>query len=198
MHSILLSLLLSIVFFITGSFTFIDVHPLLSQYLSETIYSCDYIESIPSSNTTIILPDWLCNEVNYTTFDFSRFADLEYLEIGNDSFSFVETFVIDGMNNLTMLQIGAKSFTHYKDYDYWYPGSSFHIRNCESLESIDIGRNSFSDYTGSFELVNLPSLQSIIIGEMTFDGVPENNFYYASFIVRGNTYNLTNYPTRSS
>ena len=186
MHSILLSLLLSIVFFITGSFTFIDVQPLLSQYLSETIYSCDYIESIPSSNTTIILPDWLCNEVNYTTFDFSRFANLEYLQIGNDSFSFVETFVIDGMNNLTMLQIGAKSFTHYKDYDYWYPGSSFYIRNCKSLESIDIGRNSFSDYTGSFELVNLPSLQYISIGEMMNDDWSSHNFYSSPFIVRGN------------
>ena len=185
MHSILLSLLLSIVFFITGSFTFIDVHPLLSQYLSETIYSCDYIESIPSSNITIILPDWLCNEVNYTTFDFSRFANLEYLQIGNDSFSFVETFVIDGMNNLTMLQIGAKSFTHYKDYDYWYPGSSFHIRNCKSLESIIIGRNSFSDYTGSFELENLSSLKTIIIGEMMNDDWSSHNFYYSSFSVRG-------------
>ena len=177
--------LLLIVIGYSRSFTFIDVHPEFAQYLPQTIYSCDYIQSIPSTNTTIILPDWLCNEVNYTTFDFSRFANLEHLEIGNDSFSFVETFVIDGMNNLRMLKIGAKSFTHYKNYDYWYPGSSFHIRNCKSLESIIIGKNSFSDYSGSFELENLSSLKTIIIGEMMNDDWSSHNFYYSSFSVRG-------------
>ena len=178
---------------------FLDVHPLLAKYFSATAYySCDYIQSIPSSETSIILADYTCNEMNYTTFDFSRFTNLEYLEIGSYSFRSVETFIIDGMNSLLSLKINQKSFLSARYYDGWNPGTSFHIRNCESLDSIDIGRKSFSDYTGSFELVNLPSLQYINIGEMTFDGVPENNFYYASFIVRGNTYNLTNYPTRSS
>ena len=185
MYSIILSLLLSIVFFITGSFTFIDVHPLLSQHLSESTYSCDYIQSIPSTNTSIILPNWTCNEVNYTTFDFSRFTELEYLEIGNDSFSFVETFVIDGMNYLTTLKIGEKSFTHVKDYDGWTPGTSFQIKNCKSLESLIIGKNSFSDYTGSFELESLSSLKTIIIGEMMNDDWSSHNFYYSSFSVRG-------------
>ena len=40
----------------------------------------------------------------------------------------------------------------------------FHILNCESLESIDIGEYSFSDFGGDFELKNLPQLQSIQIG----------------------------------
>ena len=177
--------LLLIVIEFTNSFTFLDVHPAFAQYLTETTYSCDYIQSIPSTNTTIILPNWTCNEVNYTTFDFSRFTDLEYLEIGSDSFGFVETFNMDGLNSLKTLKIGPKSFTHYKNYDHYYPGSSFHIKNCALLESIEIGGNSFSDYSGEFELANLPSLQSIIIKDMMNDDWMSYSFYDSAFVIRG-------------
>ena len=60
---------------------------------------------------------------------------------------------------------------------------SFHIKNCESLESIEIGGDSFSDYSGEFELYNLSKLQSIIIGNAQYWS---SNFYYSSFVVRGN------------
>ena len=40
---------------------------------------------------------------------------------------------------------------------------SFHILNCESLEFIQIGRYSFSDFGGE---LNLPQLQSIQIGDI--------------------------------
>ena len=165
---------------------FLDVHPLLAHYLPETYYSCDYIQSIPSTNTTIILPDYTCNEMNYTTFDFSRFTDLEYLDIGDNSFRSVDTFIIDGMHNLTTLIIGKKSFLSVRYYDGWNPGTSFHIKNCELLKSIEIGKNSFTDYTGIFELINLPSLQTVNIGDMIDDGIQECNFFYSSFVIRGN------------
>ena len=52
----------------------------------------------------------------------------------------------------------------------WQEGSdlskSFHILNCGSLESIQIGEYSFSDYAGEFELKNLPQLQAIQIGDI--------------------------------
>ena len=42
--------------------------------------------------------------------------------------------------------------------------------NCESLESIQIGKYSFSDYAGEeLELKNLPQLQSIQIGTIGND-----------------------------
>ena len=166
----------------------LDVHPQLAQYFPQTTYSCGYIQSISSFNTTIILPDWTCNEVNYTTFDFSRFTDLEYLAIGNHSFGYVDTFVIDGLNNLTTLIIGQNSFTESKDGYDSDDSKSFHIKNCESLESIDIGSYSFSDYSGEFELLNLPSLKTIDIGELNDYSWP-HNFYYSSFILKGNKYN---------
>ena len=53
---------------------------------------------------------------------------------------------------------------------------SFHILNCESLESIQIGERSFSDFAGEFELKNLPQLQYI-----QFDSC---NFCHSSFVIR--------------
>ena len=53
---------------------------------------------------------------------------------------------------------------------------SFHILNCESLESIEIGDRTFSDFAGGFELKNLPQLRSIQFGKY--------NFYWNSFVIR--------------
>ena len=58
----------------------------------------------------------------------------------------------------------------------------FHIKNCESLKSIEIDVFSFSDSSKRFELKNLPSLQSIKIGTV---GSKSYNFYRSSFIIRG-------------
>ena len=63
--------------------------------------------------------------------------------------------------------------------DQW---KSFHILNCESLESIQIGEYSFSEFAGECELKNLPQLQSIQIGTI---GSDSSNFYWSSFVIRG-------------
>ena len=133
--------------------------------------------------TSIIIPNWTCNDNNsYTIFDFSRFSLLESIEIGNDSFGSVSTFQIDGLNQLKTIKIGKNSFTQ-KENSYGNDASkSFHILNCESLESIEIGQYSFSDFGGEFELKNLPQLQSIQIGTI---GNNSYNFCYSSFVVRG-------------
>ena len=95
----------------------------------------------------------------------------------------MNTFKIDGLNKLNTLKIGNYSFTYYA-YSYEDILNSFHILNCEELKSIDIGRQSFSDFGGEFELKNLPQLQSINIGTIG-DYDSSNNFYYSSFIIRG-------------
>ena len=112
----------------------------------------------------------------------SSLDNLESIEIGNDCFESVKTFQIDGLNRLKTIKIGSNSFTQKKN-DYGNDKSkSFHILNCESLESIQIGEYSFSDFAGDFELKNLPQLQSIQIG--TIERV-SNNFYWSSFVIRG-------------
>ena len=149
------------------------------------MYHFDYIQSIVSSVSQIRLPNWICNDSDFKDFDFSRFVALESLNIGDDSFSYVQTFKIDGLNRLKTIKIGKNSFTQVKDgpssYSY-YISKSFHILNCGSLQSIDMGECSFSDFAGDFELKNLPQLQSIQIGTI---GSGSCNFCRSSFVIRG-------------
>ena len=115
-------------------------------------------------------------------FDLSSLTSLESIEIGNKCFGSVQTFNIDGLNRLKTIKIGKNSFTQEKN-DYGNDESkSFHILNCESLESIQIGEYSFSDFGGDFELKSLPQLQSIQIG--TIDS-KSYNFFGSSFVIRG-------------
>ena len=142
----------------------------------------------------MIIPNWTCYDFNYLTFDIYTYNSVKSIEIGNDCFRKVHAFKIDGLNHLVSLIIGNNSFnalstsflsnSHYVSEWKWYSdeSKSFHILNCESLESIQIGRYSFSDFAGDFELKNLPQLQSIQIG--TIERV-SNNFYWSSFVIRG-------------
>ena len=141
-----------------------------------------FIQSMDSSISSIHIPNWTCNDINYTVFDFSRFTFVESIEIGNDCFGCVQTFKIDGLNRLKTIKMGNNSFTKKKNEWGNDKSKSSHILNCESLESIEIGEYSFSDFAGEFELKNLPQLQSIQIGTIESDS---RNFCYSSFVIRG-------------
>ena len=149
----------------------------VSELLFPKVYNFDFIQSIDSSITSIIIPNWTCIDIDYTIFDFSRFSLVESIEIGNHCFASVKTFKIDGLNRLKTIKIGNNSFTQKKNRCGDDSSKSFHILNCESLESIQIGDYSFSDFGGEFELKNLPQLQSI-----QFDSF---NFVHCSFVIRG-------------
>ena len=160
--------------------SFIDISTQLSNIVP--LVSSDLF-SFNASITSIILPNWSCNDNNYTIFDFSRFTLLESIEIADNSFESVSTFQIDGLNQLKTIKIGKNSFTQRKNGGYGNDQSkSFHILNCESLESIQIGEYSFSDFGGEFELKNLTQLQSIQIGII---GSTSYNFYSSSFEIEG-------------
>ena len=156
----------------------------------------EQFESLDICITSLILPNWSCNDVNYTIFDLSRFTLLESIEIGNDSFGSIETFMINDLHKLRSLKIGSNSFTQVNLYTFDCDPSnakeksrneskSFHILNCESLESIEIGMYSFSDFGGGFELHNLKSLKSINIG--SFETI-SCCFVWSSFIIRSILY----------
>ena len=130
--------------------------------------------------TDLTISSNCCNDLN--ALDLNRFKWLRSIEIGDDCFASVKTFKIDGLNRLKTIKIGYNSFTQKKNRDGDDKSKSFHILNCESLESIQIGPKSFSDFGGEFELKNLPQLQSIQIGTIGRDGW---NFYYTSLVVRG-------------
>ena len=160
----------------------LDVHNALAQFFPLTTLSLNFIQSIDSSITSIIIPNWTCNDIDYTIFEFSRFSLVESIEIGNDCFGSVQTFQIDGLNRLKTIKIGYNSFTQYKNRCGYDKSKSFHILNCELLESIEIGECSFSDFAGEFELKNLPQLRSIQIGTIEDNSF---NFCYSSFVIRG-------------
>ena len=143
------------------------------------IHSGD-IQLLDRGIISVVIASQSCNERDYTIFDFSRFTQVEYIKIGNGCFESVQTFKIDGLNRLKTINIGSNSFIQKK---YGNDSSkSFHILNCESLESIQIGEFSFSDFWREFELKNLPQLQSIQIGII---GSNSYNFYHNSFVIRG-------------
>ena len=119
-----------------------------------------------------VLVDW----------DVSWFVNLESIEIGNDCFESVKTFQIDGLNRLKTIKVGNNSFIEKLYGSVDEKSKSFHILNCELLDSIQIGEYSFSDFGGDFELKNLPQLQSIQIGTI---GKYSYNFRCGSFVIRG-------------
>ena len=140
------------------------------------------IRSIDLNTKSISISNNSCNDKEYTIFDFSRFTSLEELIIGNDCFEYVNRFKMNKMNQLKSLKIGINSFTKTKNSNGNDYSRSFSILNCDELKSIEIGRYSFSDYSGSFELNSLPKLSSIIIGQI---GEKSCNFYFASFVLKG-------------
>ena len=125
--------------------------------------------------------------------DLNRFEWLQSIEIGDECFDSVKTFKIEGLNRLKTIKIGKNSFTQVKQAEWGKisydeavkrckQSKSFHILNCKSLESIQIGRYSFGNFGGEFELKNLPQLQSIQIGTVENESC---NFYHSSFVIRG-------------
>ena len=130
--------------------------------------------------TELVICSNSCNELN--ALKMNKFEWLESIEIGDDCFGSVQTFKMDGLNRLKSLKIGKNSFTQAKNYHRENKSKSFHILNCESLKSIEVGAYSFSDFAGDFELKNLPQLQYIVIGVNEYDSY---NFYWSSFVLRG-------------
>ena len=102
---------------------------------------------------------------------------LQSITIGNDNFMYASTFKIDNLFKLQKIIIRQNSFTKKKNSWNNDSSRSFHLLNCDKLESIEIGRYSFSDYGGGFELNNLPKLSTIKIGSY--------NFYFCSFVIKG-------------
>ena len=133
--------------------------------------------------TNLIISSNSCNELN--SLNLNEYRYLKSIEIGDDCFENVELFNINALNALNALKIEGDSFTQQKDN--WNSirsdsSRSFHIINCAELESIEIGKHSFSDYGGGFELRNLPKLSTIKIGEI---GSRSSNFWSSSFVIKG-------------
>ena len=149
------------------------------------LYSND-LNTVSTTITELKVSSYSCNDLDLL--DLNKFASLQLIEIGSCCFASVHIFRIDALHKLSRLKIGRESFTPMKGAEKFEiekandKSKSFHILNCESLESIQIGEYSFADYAGKFELKNLPKLHTIQIGSLDYRSY---NFYFASFIVKG-------------
>ena len=145
-------------------------------------YVYSEIQSLDQSITSLVISTFSFNYLNNFIMCSSRFTQIESIEISDWCFGSVKTFQIDGLNRLKTIKIGNNSFTQRKKGFGNDKSKSFHILNCESLESIQIGQWSFSDFGGEFELKNLPQLQLLEIGTI---GSKSYNFHDSSFVIRG-------------
>ena len=146
----------------------------------EIVSSSEMLRNICIQLDILIISSNCCNNLN--ELNLNIYINLRLIQIGDNCFGSVKTFKIDGMNRLNTIKIGDRSFTQKKSDKGKNYNKSVHILNCESLESIQIGKYSFSDFAGEFELKNLPQLQSIQIGAIESDSY---NFYHSSFVIRG-------------
>ena len=163
--------------------------------VSITVNNSVELKSMNMNVTNLIICSNSCNELN--SLNLNEYRYLKSIEIGDNCFENVKLFNIDGLNELKSLKIGINSFTHLKSTDKWdndkanNRNRSFSILNCIELESIEIGRFSFSDYGGGFELKNLPKLSTIKIGSIETDISESNNkgwslnFFCSSFVIKG-------------
>ena len=117
-----------------------------------------------------------CNDESFTVLNLTRFANLRVLEVGNNSFCFVNEVHLIGLPNLERVVIGENSFTKQKRGCSKLPDHNFYLKNCERLSELKIGLHSFNGYS-LIEIENVPSLEVIEIGEMEEGSC---NFAYAS------------------
>lgn len=159
----------------------LDVSNSLASLVS-TSKCPNMITEMNPTTTEMIIPAYSCNDRADRFFDLTPFMMLETLQTGNDCFSEVYRFVINGLPALKSIVIGKNCFTQNKDEHGDNPHRNFTITNCPSLEIITIGRYSFSDYSGPFVIQNCSMLKQLKIGEI---GSESCNFYEADFVLEG-------------
>ena len=174
------------IYWTLGEFTFSIVFALISIIIliSEQIAQNNLQKQClgPYSRTSLDIQSNICSGLK--SLKLKKYRYLKSIEIGDGIFSDVNEFVTNGLNELKSLKIGKNSFTKSKNSYGKNTSRSFHLLNCNVLESIEIGRYSFSDYAGEFELKNLPSLLSIKIGVI---GSESRNFHELPvFVLQGN------------
>lgn len=154
----------------------------LAQLFHSAVHPISDRDILNPSLTEIVLPDGAGNDENCTELEFLNLPRLKTISIRDSSFIYVKKFLIDGLNKLTSVKIGKKSFT-LKYYGYGNDSqTSFCISNCNSLETLSIDEFSFTDFGGEFTLKNLPKLSSVSIGSPCKNSL---NFYSSSFVLRG-------------
>ena len=150
-------------------------NPRLKKNPNATVTSVAELVSLDSSVTEIVIDNGV-GESDFAELDFSRFSKLKSLEIGNNSFSLVDTLSITGLSELESVVIGRRSFTKKRGTGDSNPNRHFYLKDCPSLKSLKVDQISFCDY-GVSEIENVDALEVIEIGY--------DDFTYTSLELKG-------------
>ena len=132
-----------------------------NEALTNDAYLVDKEEALNLLPTTVS-EIWVApfEMMNLIELDFSRFQNLETLVFGKRRANRIELIEVSGLVSLEHIIVGNHSFCE--------ESGCCRITNCPSLQTIQIGDESFVDYE-SFEVSGLPSLYCIQIGLSAFE-----------------------------
>ena len=130
----------------------------------------------------IVVGNGCCNE-SVVELDLTIFGLLKSIEIGNECFENVNEVKLIGLSKLEKVVIGMNSFTKKKNGCGNDPNRHFHLKNCESVRELKMGRGSFSDYSVC-EIENVPSLEVIEMGKLNERSY---NFFAASLELKSDS-----------
>ena len=99
-----------------------------------------------SEQSRFLYPSNSCNNPHITSFVMENSRTVEEIEIGDNSFGFVDTVRISSIPSLEKVAIGKNSFTHHKNHYGKRKDTSFSISNCKALQSLTIESFIFFDY----------------------------------------------------
>lgn len=156
-------------------------HPAFAVNVNANVHSPEEYYALDSTVEGIVIADHACNSPSFTTMDLTPFVNLRTFGVGDYACTHVEEVKMIGMKCLETVVIGEKSCSQWNHHWEKNPNRHFHSKDCERLREVNIGCESFSDYSVC-EMENLPSLEVIQIGNKNEDSW---NFYYASLELKG-------------
>ena len=140
------------------------------------VCSLDDLLALDSDVTEVIFNYHPLNSPSFTVLDLSRFKSVRRIEVGDESFMYVNEVNMTRLSQLESVEIGMNSFTQHKNSSGNDPNRHFYLKNCPKLKSLKMGRFSFSDYTVC-EIENVDALEMIEMGELNEEST---NFLFAS------------------
>ena len=120
----------------------------------------NHIEELIVSNNS-------CNGPEWTALDLTLMPHLRLFEVGDECFENVNEMKLIGLSMLERVVIGRESFTKQKNERLLKsdPNRHFCLKNCERLRELNIGCDSFCDYSVC-EIENMNRLEVIEMREL--------------------------------
>ena len=140
-------------------------------------FNSSHLESLHLHDSSVSLPDRMCNELSFTVFCPDHLKDMRKLVIGDYSFNNVTTLRLKSFPYLKTLRIGKHCFSHPFNQN----SDSFTIADCPQLRSIVIKEWSFMHCAGKVQFSELRHLKTIKIGTI---GEKSFNFINSSLVIK--------------